>query len=235
MSKKIVYWSPFFYPQELHHWNILFIEPKRLLNKVVEDHQNTTDNRLKALLRCPAFSNYSKNTFYIENPIETEFDIIDGELNYTSENYYHSKVSAGQKTMSYGLSYLFFCEDNLEMLMTAPHFSETNYTDYVKLIPAVFNISKWFRPVNLEMMLIGDKKHFKMKENEPMAYFSFLTDDKVELRRFELNDTLRKISDTCATVSDWWKNVPLINRYDRFLKTKTNKLVMKEINKQLVE
>ena len=46
---------------------------------------------------------------------------------------------------------------------------------------------------------------------------------KVELKRFETNETLRKISDTCSTVSDWWKNVPLINRYDRFLKTKTNK------------
>jgi hypothetical protein len=68
-----------------------------------------------------------------------------------------------------------------------------------------------------------------------MAYFHFLSDDKVELKRFELNETLRKISDTCSTVSDWWQNVPLINRYDRFLKTKTNRLVMKEIKKQLVE
>ena len=68
-----------------------------------------------------------------------------------------------------------------------------------------------------------------------MAYFYFLTDDTVELKRFELNDTLRKISETCSTVSDWWKNVPLINRYDRFLKTKTNRLVMKEIRKQLVD
>ena len=58
---------------------------------------------------------------------------------------------------------------------------------------------------------------------------------KNELKRFELNDTLRKISETCSTVSDWWKNVPLINRYDRFLKTKTNRLVMKEIRKQLVD
>ena len=74
-----------------------------------------------------------------------------------------------------------------------------------------------------------------MPEHEHMAYFQFLTDDKVELKRFELNETLRKISDTCSTVSDWWKNVPLINRYDRFLKTKTNRLVMKEIRKQLVD
>ena len=74
-----------------------------------------------------------------------------------------------------------------------------------------------------------------MTEHEHMVYFSFLTDDKVELKRFELNDTLRKISETCSSVTSWWSNVPLVNRYERFLKTKTNKLVMKEIKKQLVE
>ena len=68
-----------------------------------------------------------------------------------------------------------------------------------------------------------------------MAYFTFLTDDKVELKRFNLSEDLRKISETCSTVSDWWKNVPLLKRYDRFLKTKTNKLVMKEIKKQLLD
>ena len=123
-------------------------------------------------------------------------------------------------------------EDDLQIMLTSPFFSETNYTNYGIVIPGKFNISKWFRPVNLEMLLYDN--YFKMPEHEHMAYFQFLTDDKVELKRFELNETLRKISDTCSTVSDWWKNVPLINRYDRFLKTKTNRLVMKEIKKQLL-
>ena len=55
-----------------------------------------------------------------------------------------------------------------------------------------FNISKWFRPVNLEMLLYGDKNYFKMSEHEHMAYFYFLTDDTVELKRFELINVFNK-------------------------------------------
>jgi hypothetical protein len=235
MKKKIVYWAPWFVSQENHHWNILFIEPQKLLNKVVDEIKSIDDDRLKGMIKCPAFSNLSKNTFYVENPITTEFNINDGKIKYTGENFYHCSLSQGKNTFMYGLSYIFFSEDDLEILMTSPYFSETNYTNYAKLVPGKFNISKWFRPINLEMLLSNNRNYFKMKENEHMAYFSFLTNDNVELKRFELNETLRKISDTCSTVSDWWKNVPLLKRYDRFLKTKTNKLVMKEIKKQLVE
>ena len=235
MKRKIVYWAPWFVPQEMHHWNMLFIEPQKLLNKVIKEVSNTSDDRLKGMIRCPAFSSLGKNTFYVENPMTTEFDIINGEIKYRGDNFYHCTISKGKNTFKYGLSYIFFSEDDLEIMMTAPHFSQTKHTSYARLVPGKFNISKWFRPVNLEMLLYGDKNYFKMSEHEHMAYFYFLTDDTVELKRFELNETLRKISETCSTVSDWWKNVPLINRYDRFLKTKTNRLVMKEIKKQLVD
>ena len=235
MKKKIVYWAPWFVPQEIHHWNMLFIEPQKLLNKVVDDIKNIDDDRLKGMIRCPAFSNVGKNTFYVENPMATEFNIVDGEIQYVGENFYHCTLSKGQNTFKYGLSYIFFSEDDLEIMMTSPYFSEVDYTKYAKLVPGKFNISKWFRPINLEMLLCNKKNYFKMTEHEHMVYFSFLTDDKVELKRFELNDTLRKISETCSSVTSWWSNVPLVNRYERFLKTKTNKLVMKEIKKQLIE
>lgn len=235
MKKKIVYWAPWFVPQEIHHWNILFIEPQKLLNKVIDDIKNIDDDRLKGMIRCPAFSNVGKNTFYVENPMATEFNIVDGEIQYVGENFYHCTLAKNKSTFTYGLSYIFFSEDDLEIMMTSPYFSEVDYTKYAKLVPGKFNISKWFRPINLEMLLCDNKNYFKMKEHEHMVYFSFLTDDKVELKRFELNDTLRKISETCSTVSDWWKNVPLLKRYDRFLKTKTNRLVMKEIKKQLLD
>tara|TARA_R110000772_G_scaffold238342_1_gene350343 strand:- start:343 stop:1053 length:711 start_codon:yes stop_codon:yes gene_type:complete len=234
-KRKIVYWAPYFVPQEINHWNMLFIEPQKLLNKVIDDIKNTDDDRLKDMIRCPAFSNLGKNTFYVENPMTTEFDIIDGEIKYKGDNFYYCSILKGKNIFKYGLSYIFFSEDDLELMMTSPHFSQTEHTNYARLVPGKFNIAKWFRPVNLEMLLYGDKSYFKMPEHEHMAYFTFLTDDKVELKRFELNDTLLKISNTCSNVSDWWKNVPLINRYDRFLKTKTNRLVMKQIRKQLVE
>jgi len=235
MSKtKTVYWSPrLSQVQGENHWNLLFIEPQRLLNKFVEDTTDSKDDRIKNLKRCPSFVNLGKNTFYIENPMTNEFSVKDGQIDYKEGSMFiHYE---GGDTIAYGLSYLFFCEDDLELMLTGPYFSETKYDRYAKLIPGRFNISKWFRPVNIEMLCVSKDKHFRVEEHEHLAYFNFLTDDKVVLKRFDTNETLRKLSNTCATVSGWWKDVPLIKRYDRFLKTKTNKVVMAEIKKQLVE
>ena len=231
---KIVYWSPWFSKDENHHWNILFDEPKKLLTKVAKDVSELKNERLDAMIKCPAFNTVAKNTFYIENPIASEFNIVDGNVTPVGDNHYVTVMNS-KDTLVYGLSYMFFCEDDLEMLVTGPYFSQTNYTKYGMLVAGKFNIGKWFRAVNMEMLLLDKKDYFKIEEGEPMAYFNFLTDEKVVLKRFEGNDTLRKLSFTCSRVSEWWSNVPLAKRYDKFLKSKTNRLVLREIKKQLVE
>ena len=81
MKRKIVYWAPWFVPSEIHHWNILFTEPKKLLNTVIKEVSTRDDPRLKGMIRCPAFSNIGKNTYYVENPIKTEFNLIPQEIN----------------------------------------------------------------------------------------------------------------------------------------------------------
>ena len=237
MSTKTVYWAPWIVQEDdIHNWNMMYMEPEKLLNSVVKHIPTLQGERMKASLRCPAFTYLSKNTFYVRNPIETELTTDNGQINYISKNW--NATSFGKEgsadTIIFGNYFIFFCEEDLEILLTAPHFSETEYTKHGLLVPGKFNISKWFRPVTLEMLLIKNKNYFKMAENEIMAYFTFLTDDKVELKRFNLNKTLKNISNTCATASYWWKNVPLVRRYDRFIKSKTNRLVLSEIKKQLI-
>lgn len=234
MSTKTVYWSPAIeHEDDIHNCNIMFLEPDKLLNKINNDISDRNGERIKLLPKCPAFTNLAKNTYYVENPISTEFKIENKQINFISEN--SNMITYGDDTIVYGNNYIFFCEDDLQIMLTSPFFSETNYTNYGIVIPGKFNISKWFRPINLEMLLINERNYFKIKEHEHMAYFTFLTDDKVELKRFNLNKTLKKIANTCATSNEWWKNIPLIKKYDRFVKTKTNKLVIKEIKKELVE
>ena len=241
MKKKTVYWAPWYILQDMYNWNILFLEPKRLLNKVIEETKDLKCERVKGMLKCPAFGYLSRNTFYVENPLTTEFDVVNTpekgkQIVYTGKHKYVCQLSNQGNTFTYGLNYIFFSEDDLEIMVTSPHFSKNvNYTQYARLAPGRYNISKWFRPVSLEMLFNDNETHFRMEEYEHLAYFHFLTDDRVEMKRFDLNDNLRKISETCSDVSSWWFNVPLVNRYERFLKTKTNKLVMSEIKKQLVE
>jgi len=232
---KTVYWSPWYIPQDNEDWNLLFEEPENLFKHKATSYKNkySNDKRLMDSLRCPAISDFAKNTFFSRNPMTTEMNIVDGNIEYIGQHYYNSRLNNNLgNSMTYGLPFIFFCEDDLELLFTGPYYSETNHTNYGTLTPGKFNISKWFRPINLEFII--KDKYFKIEENEIMCYFNFLTSDKVVLKRFVLNDKLLKISQSCSSVNSWWQNVPLIKRYDRFLKTKTNKIVMKEIQNQIV-
>lgn len=232
---KTVYWSPWFFPSKNdYHWNILFEEPERLLDSILKEFKEKykDDDRNIKSLKCPAISNVSKNTFFIKNPLATELKVLNNKIEYLSEHYLNSTLE-GKNNILYGMPFIFFCEEDLEIQINAPFFHNSNYLNYAKLFFGRFNISKWFRPINLEMIL--EDHYLKIEQNEPLCYFNFLTDDKVVLKRFQMTDKLIKISETCATVSSWWKNVPLIKRYDRFVKSKTNKIILKEIQKQLVD
>lgn len=232
---KTVYWAPWFAPQDHHHWNILFDDPKRLFTKVLDDTSRLGDPRIDHMVKCPSFNNLSKNVFYVENPIKSEFRIENGELIPVGESSCVSNLSQNANSLQYGLSYIFFSEDDLEMMLTGPYFSQHNHNKYGMVICGKFNISKWFRSTNIEYLLLNKRDYFALEEKEPMAYFHFLTNDKVKLQRFEMNETLRKLSLTCGRVSEWWPKVPLTTRYNKFVSSKTNRLVLQEIKKQLID
>lgn len=232
MGIKTVYWSPMLHARDENNWSILFIEPQSVFNKFIDDNKNTPESRTTGVKKCPAFTNLTKNTFYIENPMETDLEFENGKVTFKKQGLFYE---LNGNNLAYSLSYAFFCEDDLELLMTTPYFSEAKHQQYAITVPGRFNISRWFRPFNVELMLINDKDKFKIAENEHIAYFTFLTDDKVVLQRFEVNDTIRKVAKTCSSVDSWWRKIPLPKRYERFLKTKTNRLILTEIKKQLVQ
>ena len=37
MKRKVVYWAPWFEPQEVHHWNILFLEPQKIIEMISQE------------------------------------------------------------------------------------------------------------------------------------------------------------------------------------------------------
>ena len=73
MSTKTVYWAPWIVQEDdIHNWNMMYMEPEKLLNSVVKHIPTLQGERMNASLRWPAFTNLAKNTFYVRNPIETE-------------------------------------------------------------------------------------------------------------------------------------------------------------------
>jgi hypothetical protein len=59
-------------------------------------------------------------------------------------------------------------------------------------------------------------------------------DSEIELKRFQMNEKLHKLMASCSTSTTWEAFASIQERYQRFMKTKTNLLVLDEIKKNLV-
>ena len=105
---------------------------------------------------------------------------------------------------------------------------------YASIVPGKLNISRWFRPVMCEFNLWNKGRELVLKEGEPLAYINFQTNESVELVRFSMTDRLKAYALGGADAPKWEPFVPLAKRYKRFMQTRTNRLVLNEIQKNLV-
>ena len=103
-------------------------------------------------------------------------------------------------------------------------------------MPGQLNIQKWFRNLNLEFQLWPGKNEMEFQKDEVLAYINFECDEnEVVLKRFQMTDKLHKLMATCSSSVSWESFVPIQERYQRFMRTRTNVLVVEEIKKNLVE
>jgi hypothetical protein len=229
-----VYWAPFF-DTSSNDWNMLYPDPTSLFEDLLP--LKSAEKQLN-LFYCPAFANLAKNTFVLKNPMKADFTVVNNRVisnvdDYISVSIDHPPSILDNPLLVYGLKWLFFSEDDMDMTITAPWFGNTPHLTHANIMPGKFNISKWFRPYNNEFSLRENK--LILEKDEAMCYITFNTDKPVKLVRFEMNDKLKGYALGCSLSSSWEKWVPLASRYKRFLETRTNKLVLKEIKKNIVE
>jgi len=226
-----IYWST------LHH-NTGWDEYNQLYNLYDELYKNISKTDIKQnLLVCPAVSQKLKKTFFIKTPIDCEYSIVDNKIipitkEHISTEVPHLPSLKDNFLFVLGMFYIFFSKENINMTLTSPFFSQCNYTQYGNIVPGSINISKWFRTINLEFNCYNSK--IKFTKGEPLAYFTFDTNKNIEIKRFEMSEKLNTLSETCVRSSSWEKWVPLYNRYTRFLKSRTDKIVLREIQKNLL-
>ena len=239
---KVVYWSPYFNPNN-DNWNLLFEEPTRLDKVLLE--QSSKIEKQNNIFLCPAVSNISKTTFVINNPISSEFTFdVNEEYSKSkiipiSKNYYNSKLTRNPNfdkniLFEYGLGYIFFSEETLNMTLTSPYFSKADHLQYGSIVFGKFNIGKWFRQIAFEFNIWNNKTLFKIEKGENIAYINFESDKPIILKRFVLNDKLFKLSQAVENSKNWCPFMKLKDRYNNFFKTRTNDIIIKEIKKNLI-
>jgi hypothetical protein len=232
---KTIYWAVDDSVSTEKSWNIIYEDPVNLY----ESKKNQADRKEKdGFFRCPSFVDSTKNVFVVTNPLHSRLIIEGDQVTPISKTYVNSVVDhepsiSGNLLFTYGLRFFFFCQTPTSMTVTSPYFDKAEHLKYGAVVPGKIDIGSWFRGVHLEFNLWDGVNEIEIKEGEPIAYFGFEAQENVVLRRFTMNDLLYRVANTNAESSSWEPKVPLYKRYQRFMRSRTNELVLREITQNL--
>lgn len=227
-------------------WQIMMEEPSSL-RKEMFDSRNKSNKTRNTFLKCPASTSVINNIFVWKSPKDTSVDleIINDEIQLNKyENDNDSDIFKWtvehQPTLGWNLlvtlkhHIIFFAEEDVDVLFSAPYFSHAPHLQYGAVVPGKFNVGAWFRPFNAEMNLWHGQTHMEFKENEPIAYFTFLTDRKINLKRFRMTEKTRGIARANATSGTWLPYKSLQERYQIFKSRGLRNVILKDIKENLV-
>jgi len=239
MSKTVnVYWTNV-NGQELD-LSLVYEDPNPLIHELTLNRNN--NNKDNNLLRCPALTDLTKNLFVLKNPLKTSasFVIEDGKVSKNMDSV-GNRWSVNrppslnnQLLATYDYSLIFFSETDLDVMVTAPYFSQTKHNSWGSVVPGIYNCGSWFRPINMEFNVWPGVTQVSLEEGEPMAYVKFFTEKNVVFKRFSMDEELMNQAKACSSAGFWEPRMPLLKRYERFKKSKRNKFVLDKINKRLL-
>jgi len=217
------------------HYN----EPENVFKNVIKN--KNTKNEPQDYVYCPSFRDLLSNTYSIKFPFD--YELTYGEGSIKSKRYdqkffdeYVYLRSVPDKVISLNIRYLFFSEKSLEILLSSPYFSNNEFTKYNKVIPGKFDIGKWLRPIEIALSTSPEIDNIIMKRGDDAAYITFLTNEKINLKKFYLTDKIRHYVDH-NTIARRYNNSGsnLQYLYDRFIMSKQKNFILKEIKDNLME
>lgn len=246
-----VYWSPF-WDKDSSNWDLLYPKPKTLFSSI-KDHSTKSNDNIVGLqklpiLSCPAVSEKYKKIAVFESPMSCSYKydfsnfLEDGnfKIDPQTKQYLAYRVDR-QPVIDYGpsivfsLAYSFFAEESLNAYFTPPMFHPPKYIKNGSVIPAEFNIGRWFRPFNFEVQMWEQSGNFILQEKEPLFYVDFKTNKKVILKRFKMTDNLYDAAKACIDSSDLFgKGQTLEYRYEKFEDTDMRNIILSEIKNNIV-
>lgn len=243
----VIYWSPGGIQRHDNKpsTNLTYPDPKNLYQEL--SSTKTKDSKNFSFFSCPAVADRFKSTFVFRNntkttvhwdaPIDQSYTTTPNVEPYGIHATY-PRPAAMENTASLwlSLSWVFFCEEDITAYTQAPYMHKPTFLNQGVIVPGAYNIGSWFRRLPAEMHMWSSSGTITIDEDEPLFYLELATTRPIILKRFTLNQDLIKILDDCtAAPGIFEKHLPLVDRYKRFKETSTNKLVIKEIKKNLVE
>jgi hypothetical protein len=224
-------------------WSFMYPKPKTLFSDLLTNKNKTKDT--SSYLVCPAVASKFKKTLVFKNSVNASYEYGSNNGSYyivpKTKEYIHAEcmrdaIINKQPTFLFSLNYLFFSEEPLKMSATAPYFHKPEYTKNGSVIPGVFDIGQWFRPYNFEVQMWEESGEFSIKDGEPLFYIEFETDRKINLKRFNLTEKIKRMSEAnVSSINLFGPFQPLSEKYKKFKEVGYREKILTEIKNNLIE
>ena len=232
-----VFWSHFCLPSNLPRMKLLGSAPTKLTPNLKKDMVIDKDKR--TLVMCPASNDFFSNTYFLSfsHDFDESFNSEGVPLNNKIKFFnFREKQFYNRISVELDLAWIFYCESDMMIEITPPFYHKTEFQDYGVIAAGTFNISKWFRPINLTFMLWEGVKRFKAKEGEPICYIRFISETPVKMQEFYITQKLLEAGQNSTHHPTVYKSkIPLLNRYEKFKESNLQHFIKKEIDNNLGE
>lgn len=230
-----VYWALMTAPDKQTSMNLMW-EPPTPLSKILPRGSKTKNANYRV---CPAGHNIWANTFAIIHPTtssaEASGSLDSPEISMTHSYWMGQPYSLEDSyRLEYDFSWIFFSEESLTMQQLPPFLHNTSDRDGGRIAAGSFDISRWFRAINITYMLWPNKNKITVTKDEPAMYIQFLTDKKVVLKQFEMNEELRQITREAIFHKIYFPYETLNTLYNRFTRSNRHKRVLQLIKQAIL-
>ena len=209
-------------------------EPTPVLSPFIKKHSGE-----RSLISCPAIRDALSNIYAIKSIYDYEFSFSGGITvsNMYNQDFFDKHVitrNIEDRILSFSQEFIFFT-DSPSLKVTGnlmPYMERNNITKNCMPIPGVYDIGKWFRPIEFAFHMPEDIDTFKITQGEIYQYIQFHTDEKINLIQFRPSPNILNLLKEVAKSRNYKK---VISHMDYFYKTfKLKKQILNEIKENIV-
>ena len=194
------------------------------------------------VLKCYALQDHVKNTFIYRSPVSMKVTytgddrkyIISG-INVDNQKEFNLLIdnpdaeSVYQVLIGFGLN-IISKEDSLPMSVHPANYHKTDVSRF-PIVTGSYDCGKWFRPIHLSIFN-PEEKDFEIKRGDPLFYIKFHTKDKVQLKRFNMNEEILSHVASTVQVKKYLASTKLNKLYKLYKESKLKPLLIRAVKSQ---
>jgi hypothetical protein len=172
-----------------------YIQPLSSLSKDIVDSRKNV-----VFLKCPAHTDFMKNTFVFKSPIDLniDIDITKATTEVWCDNipqplfdklidlrFLQTPEAGHSHYPIIGVDFLntFTCTEEMNISILPAHMHYNDFTAKTGVIPGSYDISKWTRPIELVFEVKQSKERIEIKKGDALFYVKFNNTSQVKLQK----------------------------------------------------